>query len=480
MSEWTSRIRDHRIWDLMKNLGPIIDQAERIEDLDPVALEGLERLRSVLAFCGKRLSGTDPLTMSPTPLDAIAGSIESVKTEVEGFIKDNNAAHLATANTAADNALIHLAQVPGAPTSQDIVGLIQVVNSHREVLEQQARLSSESRKKAEKEIKELRSNLEGFSSQSQAAIANLQALLEAERQKISTQASEQQKLFADAQESRSNTYNETLRKIQENLSQTLTEHQRQFSEAQENRNREFTAAQTESQKRLAEVVADYTKRLTDQDAEFTKQRDASVSDARKRLEELHKVYAEEADSILKKVNARREEVEKLVGVIGNLGVTSGYQKTANSARISMWVWQGISVVALSLVIWFAYHAFLPTIQGDFKWGSFATRVFLTITVGVFAAYAANQADRFFHMEKHNRKLALELAAIDPFIALLPQDEQFKFKLEIGRRTFAQEEPASMAKGQKSPATTLDILASKEGKELLQLFMDAAGKAINKT
>jgi hypothetical protein len=427
MSEWTSRIRDHRVWELMKNLGPIIDKAEQVEDIEPAALEGLERLRAVLAFCGKRLGGSDPATTSPAPLDAIAGSLDSAKAEVEAFLKDNNAAHLTNANNSGDAALVQLSQVPGVTTPEEMIGLIQAVNSHREVLEGQARSSSGARKKAESEIKELRSTLEAFISQSQATIASLQAQLDAERQKISTQASEQQKLFADAQEGRSNTYNETLRKVQENLSQALTEHQRQFSEAQENRNREFTAAQTESQKRFGDLVGDYTKRLADQDAEFTKQRDAFVSDSKKRLEELHKQYAEEADTVMKKVNARREEVEELVGVIGNLGVTSGYQKTANSARNSMWVWQGVAVVALGLVIWFAYHAFLPTIQGDFRWGSFATRVFLTITVGVLAAYAVSQADRFFHMEKHNRKLALELAAIDPFIALLPQDEQFKFQ-----------------------------------------------------
>ena len=100
-------------------------------------------------------------------------------------------------------------------------------------------------------------------------------------------------------------------------------------------------------------------------------------------------------------------------------------------------------------------------------GMFAARVFLTITVGVLAAYAGAQADRFFHMEKSNRKLALELAAIDPFIALLPQDEQYKFKLEIGRRSFAQEE-VGIAKSDKSPATTLDLLKSDSLKPLIEL------------
>src|SRR5258705_11118240 len=123
MSEWTSRIRDHRVWDLMKHLGPIIGEEEQVEGIEPAAVEGLERLRAVLAFCGKRLGGSDPIAMSPTPLDAIAGSLESAKTEVEAFVKDHNAAHLTNANSMADSALVQLAQVPAAATPEHLVGL---------------------------------------------------------------------------------------------------------------------------------------------------------------------------------------------------------------------------------------------------------------------------------------------------------------------------------------------------------------------
>jgi hypothetical protein len=474
MSEWTSRIQGHRVWDLMKTLGPVIDEAVKLDDLDPSTIDGLERLRTVLTFCGKRLGAADPLTMATGPLDAIAGSLESVKAEVEGFLKDRNTTHVANANTGADSTLVQLSQIPGIASRQELVGLIQAANSHREVLEQLARSSSDSRKKTETEIQELTSKLEAFTSQSQAAFASLHALLETERQKISAQASEQQKLFADAQEARGNNYNETLRKVQDNLSQTLTEHQRQFSDAQETRNRDFSAAQSEGQKRFSEMLTEYATRLAGREAEFRMQSELLATNAKDRLDEMRDKYSIEALGILERVKARHAEVEKLAGVIGNLGVTSGYLKTANSARKSMWVWQAVTVVALVAVICFAYFAFLPTMQGDFKWGGFATRVFLTITVGVLAAYAVSQADRFFHMEKQNRKLAMELAAIDPFIALLPQDEQFKFKLEIGRRTFGQEETAT--KVDKSPATAIDVITSKEGQQVLEIFSNLAQKA----
>jgi hypothetical protein len=364
-------------------------------------------------------------------------------------------------------------------TKQELVGLVQAVNESRKIFERNATLSSDSLKKATSDIDGLQRNLETFTGQIQSAIGTIQAQLDAERQKISAQASEQQKLFADAQELRSNTYTESLRKTQESLSQTLTDQQRQFSEAQENRSREFNSSQTDGQRRLNDIVIDYTKKLTDQDAEFTKAGklayDAYMTDLGKLMFE----YEDGAKKILKDVDRHRLDVEKLVGMIGSLGVTSGYQRTANTARKSMWIWQGVAVLALGAVIWFAYKAFLPTMQGDFRWGAFATRVFLTITVGVLAAYAVSQADRFFHMEIKNRKLALELAAIDPFIALLPLDEQFKFKLEVGRRTFAQDESPNAVKPEKSPATTLDVIASKEGQSLLQLILDVV-KAVKKS
>jgi hypothetical protein len=464
MSEWTSRIRDHRIWELMRGLGPTIDKVAQLDDLDPAALEALERIRSVLAFCGKRLGGSEPLTTLPAPLDAI-----------EAFITDRNLTHLTNANQSADSALANLAQVPGPSTPEELIGLIEAVAFHTAALEQQERLSSTARKQSTAEVNDLTAALEALKVQTQSTIAELKSQVDAERQKISAQAAEQQKAFTDAQQARSNTYSETLLKIQENLTKTLTDQQGQFSAAQENRGREFTAAQTDSQKRFGDLIADYTKRLADQDVEFARQRDSFVAIAEKQLTDLNKGYEEAARKILEQVNTHRKDVEKLVGVIGNLGVTSGYQTAANGARISMWVWQGVAVLAMLGLVSFAYFAFLPAMKGGFTWEGFAMRAFLTVTVGVLAAYAANQADRFFQMEKYNRKLALELAAIDPYIALLPEEKKNKFKIEIGQRSFGQEEAPSL-KAEKSPATTLDVVAgSKTLQQIVQLFSDIVQK-----
>jgi len=449
-------------------LGPAIDQAAHIEDNSASANDALERLRTVLAVCGKRVGGSDPSTTPTAPLDAIAANFVGAKNEIEAFLNDRNPEHLNNANINADGALVQLSQIPGISTSEELIALMSSVNSYRESLEAQARAFSVIQERSRAGIAELARKLDSFETATDSTISNMQTQLEGERQKIAVQASEQQKVFADAQESRNNAYTESLRKIQENLSQTLTDQQAQFSSAQENRNREFASLEAELQKRVTDLISDHTKSLADRSAEFMTEREAFVADATNKLDKLFKDYGFEANNILDYVKSRHEEVQKLAGVIGNLGVTSGYLKTANSARNSMWLWQSVTIVAFVTLILFARYAFLPSMQGDFRWGAFAARVFLTITIGVVAAYAVSQADRFFKEEKTNRKLALELAAVDPFIALLPQDEQFKFKLEMARRTFVQQgESSGVASSDKSPATTLDVIFSKDGQQVLQ-------------
>jgi hypothetical protein len=466
MSHWIDRVQNHRVWTLMKDLGPLIDSAIKLEDVDAVALAGLERLRAVLTYCGKRLGGGDPLLVLPASLDSMAGSFESQESAIQAFITDKNTDHITVANGAADNALLTAFQLPGLLTSEEQIESVRNIISFRNAIEELAKRSYDARNKAASDIEDLNLAITAFKGQIQSSLAELGALIDARQNEIAKVSLDQQKAFAEAQESRSKTFNETVLKLQDNLSKTITDQQGQFSTAQENRSQKFV-----------DLIAEYTKRLTDQDAEFTKERNDFVSAAENKLIDLYGHYEHEAEGILKGVQKNREDVEKLVGVIGSLGVTHGYQTTANRARISMWIWQTITVSAMCGLIAFAYYAFLPSIKGDFRWESLAARVFLTVTVGVLAAYAGTQADRFFHMEQNNRKLALELAAIDPFIALWPIEEQQKFKLAVGQRTFAQDETPA-PKMDKSPATTLDLFA-KEGyaQDVIKILLEAAQKAV---
>ena len=117
---------------------------------------------------------------------------------------------------------------------------------------------------------------------------------------------------------------------------------------------------------------------------------------------------------------------------------------------------------------------LEGVGGHFNWGGFAARALLLLSLGVIAAYSGTQADKLFGEERRNRKLALELEAIGPYLAPLPVEEQNKFRLQIGELSFGRDTESHVHR--KSPASVIDLLKSKESRELLQLIIEAGTKA----
>jgi hypothetical protein len=248
----------------------------------------------------------------------------------------------------------------------------------------------------------------------------------------------------------------------------------QFSGAQETRSKDYLDAQTTRQDKFAALIADYTQRLTDQNAEFGRQREHLVQDQKDELAALTADYKDAAAKQLAEIHEHREQVEKLVGVIGNLGVTSGYQKAANEARITARVWQGIAVASLVAIIVVAFKAFLPLVQGAFTWESFAGRVFVSLTVGVLAAYAISQADKYQQVERRSRKLALELEAIGPFLASLPVEKQEEFRLKVGDRSFGTSSDLIDGQSGDSPKSVFDVaFKSKELSSFVANIIKAA-------
>ena len=217
---------------------------------------------------------------------------------------------------------------------------------------------------------------------------------------------------------------------------------------------------------------------------------------------MHTEYVGGAKVILDEINKHRADVEKLVGVIGNLGVTSGYLHEANSARFSLYIWQSSTVVALLGLIGVAFTMAFPHRMGDdfgaiksivgialnadtaknavaatsanvsspqisntfLFYQSLATRIFLSITFGIFAAYSSSQAEKYMEIERRNRKLALEFTAVGPFIAPMPIEMQNKFREELGGKSFGVAEPVKHKR--RDPVTLLDVATRKELEDLI--------------
>lgn len=429
MTQWSGRLTSHPLFNHLQNLGPAIDNALSRENLEPQAAEGLSRLKAVLAFTGRRLAGADPFILQFGVVDTLGSQFQAIIAEVQNFIANGNLGHLTNANANADAALSHLAQLNVPLTTEDFHAAKEAAEAYRKGLNNFLSEAKNSSKKVGSELEALN-----------ARVTELAAVIDSEKARLATVSAEAQaKFLAD----------------------------------QETRTKDFTASQKDQQALSTALLSEYTQKLTTQDAEFTKQREEIARTHEDELETLKEEFAVAATKLRDEITERKKEVEKLVGVIGNLAVTSGYQKAANSAKITVWIWQGVTVLAMIGLIGVATYAFLPALVGEFSWGGFAGRVFISLTFGVLAAYAASQADKYQKVERQNRRLALELEAMGPFIAPLPPEDQQEFRLKIGDRSFGHGDGLGGLDA-KSPATFIDVLLhSKEFRAFVTEIVKAA-------
>lgn len=411
MSQWVDRIRNHAVWTQMKTLGALLDQASGRDSIEPAQIDSIERLRAVLALTGKRLAALDPVLSPTTPLDNINAHLQTAISEVQAFVSNGNAGHLQNANAQADGVLAYIPQLNVPVALDDFTALGEAATSYRRQLGAFIDQGASQYKE-----------LEAGANTARKDLSQLSAELVAERGRVSSMTSD---------------------------------FQSQFSTAQETRSRDFAESQKQRQDEHSALVNEYTKTLTARNAEFEKQIGATIEASNAKLNDLTDSQQRRAAAILKEILDHKTQVEQLVGVIGNLGVTSGYLKEANVARYSLWTWQTITVLSLIGLSAVAGIAFLPLIQGGFNWEGFAGRVFLSLTIGVLVAYAASQADKSRKVEQHNRKLALELEAIGPYLAPLDKQERDKFRVDLGNRSFGQRDASGVE--EPSPSSVADVV-----------------------
>jgi hypothetical protein len=462
MNEWDQRIRKHSVWGEMQSLGPTLDTALNVDEISPDSMAGIERLRAVLSFCGTRLAAADPFITTVSPLDEVAASTAAIRSELVAFASDRNPGHIVSANSSADRALVALNQIPGSYSPEELGSLVEVSTEYRKVAESNINQSN-------KAIEDFRARADAI----QVRLNELAGIVQIEQSKLSQISSDYQGQFSVSQEKRNQEYTSTLRLAQQELTKLVTEYQGQFSAGQDARSKEFAEAQGTRQTKYSELSADYDKRLSAQDAEFTVQRKALEQLWEGKIKALSENFESAAGQILEAIREKEQHVEKLVGVIGNLGVTSGYLRRANQALITMRIWQGATLTALIALSVAAYRTLglLEDSKGAFSWGGFAGRVLLLTSFGVIAAYCGSQADKLFTDEKRNRKLALELEAIGPYLAPLPIDEQNKFRLQMGELSFGKDHEFDSRLHGKSPVSVLHLLKSKEGKEVFEMLTE---------
>lgn len=422
-TSWVKSVDDHPAWGAVSLVQTALGRIVLTDEDSWDVRQDIDRVRAALNFIDMRLKKAHSALVPKSALETIAVHLAGAGEELLGFASNHGANHINNANAQLDEVLIALGRVALPDTPADMESLGAASRGFRKATEEQF-----------------------------AAAQN-------ERERASAHATELGTALAELEES--------IDEQQKHLDGVAATFVKQFSDAQETRVVDFAAAQEERRQKFEDVKKQITTTVTTLEVQ---QREA--------LESLEKATAltvgitrtkmeNEASTLLHRLGKRETEVDELVGIIGNKAVTANYVQAANEARATMRNWQRATLLGFLIWIAFAFKAFLPALTHSetLDWAGIIGRIVLTVTAGFLVAYCSTQGDRFLQLEHHNRRLALELQALGPFLASLPEADQKEFRLKIGDRIFGRQDLQFIA--DKSPTNVLDLINDKRFKSAVE-------------
>lgn len=209
------------------------------------------------------------------------------------------------------------------------------------------------------------------------------------------------------------------------LDQALTQHSEAFTKAEQERVSQFS--QTE-QSRLAEFNQAQQERRAQFDSlldDWRKQANEKLAEHTDRLTQLERESTQQSEKLLSEVQAQLDKAVEIVGTIVNTTMSGNYQDIANREYRNGWIMRSTAIAAFLgmgvMIVWAASSINFG--ENGVDWTTVAFRISLGAAFLIPGIYCAKEASRHWDAEKHNRRITLELAALDPFLVNLDEPKR---------------------------------------------------------
>jgi hypothetical protein len=400
VGEWANQVEQHPIHDALRSAGAALEsilahQAERDSD----TTERLARIQQVISDVIARIDSTDAGLIPLQALNNLHPPVQRITDNLANYQSGGQPDQVAAAHNQLENILVHLNLIPAPRTTADVEGIREAATSLRRSLGQNVR------------------QLESRSAEAQSMLASL----------------DQQLRTVEAR----------MAESQQRLDARIGEAEQRLTAAETQRTDAFDSAQSQRERRADELLwaksAAADAALKAQRAEF----DAIVGATVTELDSLRADLATQTDTLIEEMEAQKAQAQKMVGIITETGLIGGFQKEADAAQSAGTIWRVTAAAALGALVVFAVYVFISHNgqAGSTTWADVGWRIFVASAVGLFAAYAARQADKHDRTRKRSRRMELELASISPYLDSLPQDQQVEMKMDLARRLFGQDDAA---------------------------------------
>ena len=421
MSEYVERLNNAKLGKRLDTVEELTSSltASQAETLNNEKPDQLGRIETLIPALRPRIDAADPMLVSDEGFELTQGALDSLVQGLEAFIGDGNTGHLNGIRSWTDKLARAVALWPASPElpSQDVT---EITARFRRSAGQQLRLLTEEFDTAKKEIEDFRSEVDERTTAWQEQRSALEGQLEEMRGTIEQQRGR--------------------------LDEAIERYQGQFSEAQERRNEEF-------RKELGDLQS-----WVSAAREGTKdQLDDAASGAEKKAAE-----------IIESMNSELKKAQGITGFIGSTGTSAGYKDEADAQKSAADSLRRLAIAfglaAAGLAIWAIVHA--QSQENPSLTVVLAKALGSLVLVGI-AGYIANQSGHHRAREEQARRRELDLVALPPFIASLPDDQKEDITGDAAAKLFVAQ-PA-VRDGKSEPALT------KESISLVGLLLEAIRK-----
>jgi uncharacterized coiled-coil protein SlyX len=334
----------------------------------------------------QRLNSTIPVLVQEAELNALASEIKAGLGQINNFIGNNNQGHLTNANNNLNSALNRARNFP-LPVSKSKYNFSkEIANFEKTVSEKYSELAKEN-KAFEERLTQLKTAIES----KQQELNNLNQLLAQKQTEITNLT---------------NTYTTDYNNIKSTATQQFEQEKAKFRQ-------EFNTEREALKKELNTERETY----------------------KKQIETLKENISTETENLVKELEIKLAESKKLVNIIGNVGATGNYQIIADyhKGQANLWRWIALFFMVLltGLLIYTIYH-----VTGtSFNWQVTIVRIVAFSVLLYPATYAARESSKHRRLENLNRKSELDIASINPFIEILPEEKKQAIKERMVEKFF---------------------------------------------
>lgn len=340
-----------------------------------------------------RLKLTIPAIVQEKELTTISQEIENSLSQINTFVGNKNSGHKTNAQNHLHSAVTRVRNLPLPFSKNDFNFSKTVANFEKKVQGKYKDLEQENT-----DLKESISELNTELQKNRAELKKINNLLEQKEREI------------------------------QNINSTF---QTEFSNIKSTAQQEYET----DRKRIKNDFNSIKQNFESDKEKFRSEFDTLKESLNKEIEEKKETINSDTTTLINDLKQKLQDAKNIVGVIGDVSVTGNYQQIANSNKKTA---DNLRIVAITLMLILSGLLVYTIwdISGDtFDWTKSIIRILAAAALSYPATYAARESSKHRKLEILNRKAELELAAINPFIELLPETKKQEIKEKLVEKYF---------------------------------------------